>query len=365
MAKRGGVSKKKKKSSSSSSSSSHRHVGAAFKKGSSSTNPDRKLPENKKQGFYRSKSTIKLLKMYKSKPTWMREKEGQPTAPARIQPDRRWFGNTRVIDQTKLSAFREALGQAHSDPYSVVLRRSKLPVSLLAPSTPGHTEDLEKKAKEKGDGDRSGFTQQNTLRGSALLSLQSFSDAFGDKRTRKKPALRASSLADLIQQAEYRQSLYEEGQRKEEKEDHIGGGEEDGGNDSSCDARSTAGDDHLSSFSSKGTKALASEEIFKKGTSRRIWGELYKVIDASDVVVQVIDARDPLGTRCWRLERYLRAAKQSKHMILILNKVDLIPPAVARVWLKRLSRDFPTLPFQAKKHEKAVGKLQLSQLLRY
>ena len=34
-------------------------------------------------------------------------------------------------------------------------------------------------------------------------------------------------------------------------------------------------------------KGEVREAIFNKGQSRRIWGELYKVIDASDVVVQV------------------------------------------------------------------------------
>jgi hypothetical protein len=28
--------------------------------------------------------------------------------------------------------------------------------------------------------------------------------------------------------------------------------------------------------------------IFTKGQSKRIWGELYKVIDASDIIVQVL-----------------------------------------------------------------------------
>lgn len=43
-------------------------------------------------------------------------------------------------------------------------------------------------------------------------------------------------------------------------------------------------------------RAAVREAIFSKGQSKRLWGELYKVIDASDVVVQVLDARDPMGT---------------------------------------------------------------------
>jgi nuclear GTP-binding protein len=42
----------------------------------------------------------------------------------------------------------------------------------------------------------------------------------------------------------------------------------------------------------------ARENIFTKGQSKRIWAELHKVIDSSDVLVQVLDVRDPMGTRC-------------------------------------------------------------------
>ena len=31
--------------------------------------------------------------------------------------------------------------------------------------------------------------------------------------------------------------------------------------------------------------------LFKAGQSKRIWGELYKVIDSSDVVIQVLDTQ--------------------------------------------------------------------------
>ena len=36
-----------------------------------------------------------------------------------------------------------------------------------------------------------------------------------------------------------------------------------------------------------GVTNVARDRLFEKGQSRRIWAELYKVIDSSDVVIQV------------------------------------------------------------------------------
>ena len=48
------------------------------------------------------------------------------------------------------------------------------------------------------------------------------------------------------------------------------------------------------------------------------------MIDSSDVIVQVLDARDPEGTRCRRIENELKQKDRShKHMIIVLNKCDL------------------------------------------
>lgn len=66
------------------------------------------------------------------------------------------------------------------------------------------------------------------------------------------------------------------------------------------------------------------DSVFDKGQSKRIWGELYKVLDSSDVVIQVLDARDPDGTRCKFLEKHIRKNARHKHVILLLNKCDLV-----------------------------------------
>lgn len=73
----------------------------------------------------------------------------------------------------------------------------------------------------------------------------------------------------------------------------------------------------------------ARESVFSKGQSKRIWNELYKVIDSSDVVIHVLDARDPEGTRCRSVEKYIREEAPHKHLIFVLNKCDLVPTSVA------------------------------------
>ena len=44
---------------------------------------------------------------------------------------------------------------------------------------------------------------------------------------------------------------------------------------------------------------------------------------ASPPLLQVLDARDPQGTRCRFLESHLRKNSRHKHLLLLLNKCDL------------------------------------------
>ena len=68
--------------------------------------------------------------------------------------------------------------------------------------------------------------------------------------------------------------------------------------------------------------------IFEKGLSKRIWEELYKVVDSSDVLIYVLDARNPNGTRTKSLEDHLKRNCASKHLVFVLNKCDLVPTSV-------------------------------------
>jgi nuclear GTP-binding protein len=87
----------------------------------------------------------------------------------------------------------------------------------------------------------------------------------------------------------------------------------------------------------------------KKDSSRKAFDKIFKqVVDQADVVLYVLDARDPEGTRSKDVERMVMAAASGgKRLILILNKIDLIPPPVLKAWLVHLRRYFPTLPLRA------------------
>ena len=60
--------------------------------------------------------------------------------------------------------------------------------------------------------------------------------------------------------------------------------------------------------------------------SRRAYiKDLKQVIENSDVILEVLDARDPLSCRSKELESHILCQKDDKKIILVLNKIDLVP----------------------------------------
>jgi len=142
--------------------------------------PCRLLPSRSNPPLFRS--LLDRTQMYKGgKPVRDRngkivkaaEFQSSVAGKARVQPDRRWFGNTRVIGQAELDRFREEMSKQVNDPYQVVLRQSKLPMSLLTEAA---------KASPRMD----------------LLGAEPFSATFGGKAVRKRPKLAATSVEELL-----------------------------------------------------------------------------------------------------------------------------------------------------------------------
>jgi ribosome biogenesis GTPase A len=80
------------------------------------------------------------------------------------------------------------------------------------------------------------------------------------------------------------------------------------------------------------------------------WRSLIWVIRRADVVLEVVDARDPISTRSKRLERIVQS--MGKKLIIVINKSDLIPRDVAEKW-KRIFEDqgYKTVYMAARDHK--------------
>eukprot|EP00249_Psilotum_nudum_P013802 c24521_g1_i1 orf=382-2205(-) len=90
----------------------------------------------------------------------------------------------------------------------------------------------------------------------------------------------------------------------------------------------------------------SSAAVHKDGSERAFFKELVKVIEASDVILEVLDARDPMGTRCVNVEGLVFKSCPTKKLVLVMNKIDLVPKEVAEKWLKHLREELPTITFK-------------------
>ncbi|KAK9837475.1 hypothetical protein WJX81_005030 [Elliptochloris bilobata] len=91
------------------------------------------------------------------------------------------------------------------------------------------------------------------------------------------------------------------------------------------------------------------------GSRRAFYKDFVKVVEAADVVIEVLDARDPLSCRCLDVERFVRRAGASKKIILLLNKIDLVPREVAGAWLTYLREELPAVAFKCSTQEQAAN----------
>lgn len=100
----------------------------------------------------------------------------------------------------------------------------------------------------------------------------------------------------------------------------------------------------------KSQDAESSRKLFFKA--------LRNVIHEADVVVMVLDARDPNSCRCPELEQEIQS--QGKKIILLLNKIDLIPKDAVTAWLTYLRKYHPTVAFKAARERGHVSHAKTS-----
>ncbi|OZC08764.1 hypothetical protein X798_04178 [Onchocerca flexuosa] len=65
-----------------------------------------------------------------------------------------------------------------------------------------------------------------------------------------------------------------------------------------------------------------------------LWRQLWRVIERSDIIIQILDARNPLLFRNLDLETYVKECDVAKQNIYLINKVDLLSKEQIESWRK-------------------------------
>ncbi|CEL09927.1 Putative Ribosome biogenesis GTPase Lsg1 [Aspergillus calidoustus] len=63
-----------------------------------------------------------------------------------------------------------------------------------------------------------------------------------------------------------------------------------------------------------------------------VWRQLWRVIERSDIVVQIVDARNPLLFRSEDLELYVKEINPKKRNLLLVNKADMLTEKQREMW---------------------------------
>lgn len=63
-----------------------------------------------------------------------------------------------------------------------------------------------------------------------------------------------------------------------------------------------------------------------------VWKQLWRVIEKSDILLQIVDARNPYFFYSHDLEKYIGECKGNKEFILIINKADYLTPELIAHW---------------------------------
>ena len=279
--------------------------------------------------------------------------------------------------QSDMDTFRAEMTEKIADPYSIVLKRKKLPMGLLR--------DAAISLATAQDGSHAASAR--ALK-DGVLTHEPFEQAFGDKSRRKRVKLeqylvpRTSKYDDASSEVAKDRSAVKalDGEatfysHRQPKDDTAGYEALFNAAKKSSDTYDTVNsrvgivpwgrDSNIEKTEGEGVdwKLEQKADLFLKGQSRRIWGEFYKVVDCSDVILHVVDARDVPGTRCTMIEKHITKNAPHKHLVFVLNKIDMVPNWVAKRWMGELASIRPTIAFHASLTH-AFGKGALISLLR-
>lgn len=62
------------------------------------------------------------------------------------------------------------------------------------------------------------------------------------------------------------------------------------------------------------------------------WRQLWRVVERSDMIVQIVDARNPLLFRSDDLEKYVKEVSENKMNMILVNKADFLTDEQRAIW---------------------------------
>lgn len=69
------------------------------------------------------------------------------------------------------------------------------------------------------------------------------------------------------------------------------------------------------------------------------WRQLWRVVERSDVIVQIVDARNPLLFRSEDLEKYVKEVSQDKMNMILINKADFLTDEQRVIWAEYFDKE--------------------------
>ncbi|NWT26067.1 GNL3 protein, partial [Cardinalis cardinalis] len=168
----------------------------------------------------------------------------------------------------------------------------------------------------------------------------------GHKKPKKDPGIPSAApfKEELLREAEQRKQRLEELKQKQKlnrQKEHEKKRKLEAKKNAAAIKEKAEGQE--SSGKSKGK----TKKPLNKNSKKSFCRELMKVLEASDVVLEVLDARDPMGCRCPQLEQAITSSGGNKKLLLVLNKIDLVPKDNVEKWLNYLKKEFPTVAFKS------------------
>jgi len=90
------------------------------------------------------------------------------------------------------------------------------------------------------------------------------------------------------------------------------------------------------------------------------WGQIWNLVSKADVILHVLDARDPLSTFSRKLASIVE--RRGKKLIVVINKADLIPRPIAEEWKEYFEKQgYPAVYMAASRH---MGTLKLRRAIK-